>query len=318
MRRSSADGRDAYYSVNLRWRRGPDRYRRRAPSGPALRRAAPRANLTPDARARAVPVHRQQLAVANGRGVARAPVGRSGRRSAREPPEAAASRSRARDGRTRHRPARQTIQAPRRVPRPAIRLRDHPVRPRARGLSGVSRRARIIHWSMRRPAPRTDGDPAAFERTAAELETRIRFLLARSSRTASERRHTMTRRDRQRPLHGRRRRRRDRVLHQAPRVRAAHEPSPAFADVKRGQSAAAARRARRARPDDPCPTGARPGPEVGIGSTCSSTTSTPKSRGCAPPGLTFRNDIVTGPGGEQILLEDPSGNPVELFQPAGT
>jgi catechol 2,3-dioxygenase-like lactoylglutathione lyase family enzyme len=35
-------------------------------------------------------------------------------------------------------------------------------------------------------------------------------------------------------------------------------------------------------------------------------------------GLRFRNDIVTGPGGSQILLEDPSGNVIELFQPAGT
>jgi predicted enzyme related to lactoylglutathione lyase len=34
-------------------------------------------------------------------------------------------------------------------------------------------------------------------------------------------------------------------------------------------------------------------------------------------GVKFRNDIVSGPGGEQILLEDPAGNPVELFQPAG-
>ena len=34
-------------------------------------------------------------------------------------------------------------------------------------------------------------------------------------------------------------------------------------------------------------------------------------------GLTFRNDVVTGPGGRQILLEDPSGNVIELFQPAG-
>ena len=33
-------------------------------------------------------------------------------------------------------------------------------------------------------------------------------------------------------------------------------------------------------------------------------------------GLTFRNDIVSGPGGQQILLDDPSGNPIELFQPA--
>jgi catechol 2,3-dioxygenase-like lactoylglutathione lyase family enzyme len=33
-------------------------------------------------------------------------------------------------------------------------------------------------------------------------------------------------------------------------------------------------------------------------------------------GLTFRNDIVTGPGGQQVLLLDPAGNVVELFQPA--
>ena len=32
-------------------------------------------------------------------------------------------------------------------------------------------------------------------------------------------------------------------------------------------------------------------------------------------GVTFRNDIVRGPGGQQILVEDPSGNVVELFQP---
>jgi catechol 2,3-dioxygenase-like lactoylglutathione lyase family enzyme len=34
-------------------------------------------------------------------------------------------------------------------------------------------------------------------------------------------------------------------------------------------------------------------------------------------GVKFRSDIVTGPGGAQIVLDDPSGNPVELFQPAG-
>jgi catechol 2,3-dioxygenase-like lactoylglutathione lyase family enzyme len=33
-------------------------------------------------------------------------------------------------------------------------------------------------------------------------------------------------------------------------------------------------------------------------------------------GLRFRNDIVSGPGGSQILFDDPSGNPIELFQPA--
>jgi catechol 2,3-dioxygenase-like lactoylglutathione lyase family enzyme len=35
-------------------------------------------------------------------------------------------------------------------------------------------------------------------------------------------------------------------------------------------------------------------------------------------GIRFRNDIVTGPGGKQILVDDPSGNPIEIFQPAST
>jgi len=34
-------------------------------------------------------------------------------------------------------------------------------------------------------------------------------------------------------------------------------------------------------------------------------------------GVTFRNDVVKGPGGSQVLIEDPSGNPIELFQPSG-
>ena len=33
-------------------------------------------------------------------------------------------------------------------------------------------------------------------------------------------------------------------------------------------------------------------------------------------GVRFRSDIITGPGGKQIQLEDPDGNPVELFEPA--
>jgi catechol 2,3-dioxygenase-like lactoylglutathione lyase family enzyme len=33
-------------------------------------------------------------------------------------------------------------------------------------------------------------------------------------------------------------------------------------------------------------------------------------------GLTFRNEVITGFGGSQVLLDDPSGNPIELFQPA--
>jgi glyoxylase I family protein len=33
-------------------------------------------------------------------------------------------------------------------------------------------------------------------------------------------------------------------------------------------------------------------------------------------GLRFRNEMLTGPGGRQIQIEDPDGNPVELFEPA--
>jgi catechol 2,3-dioxygenase-like lactoylglutathione lyase family enzyme len=33
-------------------------------------------------------------------------------------------------------------------------------------------------------------------------------------------------------------------------------------------------------------------------------------------GISFRNEIISGPGGKQILAEDPSGNPIEIFEPA--
>jgi catechol 2,3-dioxygenase-like lactoylglutathione lyase family enzyme len=32
-------------------------------------------------------------------------------------------------------------------------------------------------------------------------------------------------------------------------------------------------------------------------------------------GVPFRNDVVSGPGGRQVVVDDPSGNPIELFQP---
>jgi predicted enzyme related to lactoylglutathione lyase len=35
-------------------------------------------------------------------------------------------------------------------------------------------------------------------------------------------------------------------------------------------------------------------------------------------GLTPRNEVVTGPGGTQVLFVDPAGNLIELFRPAGT
>jgi catechol 2,3-dioxygenase-like lactoylglutathione lyase family enzyme len=35
-------------------------------------------------------------------------------------------------------------------------------------------------------------------------------------------------------------------------------------------------------------------------------------------GVPFRSEVIAGPGGRQIVLDDPAGNPVELFQPAGS
>jgi catechol 2,3-dioxygenase-like lactoylglutathione lyase family enzyme len=32
-------------------------------------------------------------------------------------------------------------------------------------------------------------------------------------------------------------------------------------------------------------------------------------------GVTFRNEVISGPGGQQVVVDDPAGNPIELFQP---
>jgi len=91
--------------------------------------------------------------------------------------------------------------------------------------------------------------------------------------------------------------------------------APAFADVVRGNlrlllsgpKSSAGR---------PMPDGAQPGPggwnriHLIVGDIAAEVDR------LRAAGLTFRNDIVSGPGGQQILLEDPSGNVVELFQPA--
>lgn len=90
---------------------------------------------------------------------------------------------------------------------------------------------------------------------------------------------------------------------------------PAFADVARGKLrlllSGPASSAARAMPD-----GAKPGPggwnrihliveDIEVEVT--------RLRQAGAP---FRNDMIEGPGGKQILLQDPSGNVVELFQPA--
>jgi catechol 2,3-dioxygenase-like lactoylglutathione lyase family enzyme len=91
---------------------------------------------------------------------------------------------------------------------------------------------------------------------------------------------------------------------------------PAFADVTRGHlrlllSGPASSGAR------PMPDGTRPRPGgwnrvLIVVSDIETETSRLRAAGVTA----FRNDIVTGPGGRQIVLDDPAGNPIELFQPA--
>lgn len=90
---------------------------------------------------------------------------------------------------------------------------------------------------------------------------------------------------------------------------------PAFADVKRGNlrlllsgpTSSAGR---------PMPDGARPAPggwnriHLLVDDLAAEVTR------LRDAGARFRNDVVVGPGGKQVLLQDPSGNVVELFQPA--
>ena len=90
---------------------------------------------------------------------------------------------------------------------------------------------------------------------------------------------------------------------------------PALADAKRGNlrlllagpASSAAR---------PMPDGAKPGPggwnriHFIVDDLAAEVTR------LRDAGARFRNDVVEGPGGKQILLQDPSGNVIELFQPA--
>src|SRR6266568_681650 len=90
---------------------------------------------------------------------------------------------------------------------------------------------------------------------------------------------------------------------------------PAFADVKRGNlrlllsgpTSSAGR---------PMPDGRQPGPggwnRIHL-LVDDINAEVARLRGA---GVSLRNDVVTGPGGKQILLDDPSGNPIELFEPS--
>lgn len=90
--------------------------------------------------------------------------------------------------------------------------------------------------------------------------------------------------------------------------------APAFADVKRGNLRLLLS-GRTSSAGRPMPDGRQPGPGgwnrihfivEGID------TEVARLR---EAGVGFRNEVLSGPGGKQILLEDPSGNPIELFEP---
>jgi catechol 2,3-dioxygenase-like lactoylglutathione lyase family enzyme len=90
---------------------------------------------------------------------------------------------------------------------------------------------------------------------------------------------------------------------------------PAFADVRRGNLrlllAGPLSSAGRAMPD-----GAQPGPGGWNRIHFVVDDIDAEVARLREAGAMFRNDILAGPGGKQILLQDPSGNVIELFQPA--
>jgi catechol 2,3-dioxygenase-like lactoylglutathione lyase family enzyme len=90
--------------------------------------------------------------------------------------------------------------------------------------------------------------------------------------------------------------------------------APAFADVSRGDLRLLLS-ARTSSAGRPMPDGRQPGPggwnriqlivdDIGA-----------EVDRLRAAGVTFRNEIVRGPGGAQVLIDDPSGNPIEIFQP---
>jgi catechol 2,3-dioxygenase-like lactoylglutathione lyase family enzyme len=94
-----------------------------------------------------------------------------------------------------------------------------------------------------------------------------------------------------------------------------HSALPAFADVVRGRL-----RLLLAGPQSsagrPMPDGRKPGPGGWNRIHFVVDDIAGEVERLRSAGLSFRNDIISGPGGRQILLDDPSGNPIELFQPA--
>jgi catechol 2,3-dioxygenase-like lactoylglutathione lyase family enzyme len=97
--------------------------------------------------------------------------------------------------------------------------------------------------------------------------------------------------------------------------RPGHNASPAFAEVIRGNL-----RLLLAGPKSsagrPMPDGRQPGPGGWNRIHFVVDDIAGEVERLSAAGVSFRNEIISGPGGRQILVDDPSGNPIELFQPA--
>lgn len=93
------------------------------------------------------------------------------------------------------------------------------------------------------------------------------------------------------------------------------EALPAFADVRRGRLRLLLS-GPRSSAGRPMADGAVPGPGGWNRIHLVTDDLDAEIRRLGSEGVPFRNDVVSGPGGRQVLVQDPSGNLVELFQPA--
>lgn len=181
-RRSSFDALESYYTLTCPaarscWRNPQPRsipvFNRTPTPTPVRSRPCPRA-----ARCGCFPMYGEQPALTHRRRAAGSPsrwLGQGGQR--RQPPQAAtAHRGAGATGAVRHRTGRAPADPPRHADPAALRLRNQPVR---QSLPRVRRGPETVHWSI--PDPATAGDrnlETAFTRTANDLHTRIRYLLA--------------------------------------------------------------------------------------------------------------------------------------------
>ena len=187
-RRSSADGRDTYYCSTS--------------SGAVSCCPAPARRCIPASRHPAAAPRRERRRRRRGCcscAPATAPARRWPRRSAvqlsggaverrerGQPSQAGASQRGAGDARARHRHRRASLQAPERVRRPALRLRDHALRPGARGLPGVPRRTRGDALEHPRPGARARTRRARAARRSSAPRPSSRRASASSSQAIEQ------------------------------------------------------------------------------------------------------------------------------------